>query len=125
MRTILALATAVLLFAPGCGDTTTAADMPVSVMDLSVPIDMAAGTCATIFNCAKGCVTNPNLQTCVAGCVAKGSATAQTTFGALEQCLFTHCQVDAGPVAFGGCVQMAVGTAGAAGCMSQYTACTM
>lgn len=123
MRTVLALATAVLLFAPGCGDTTTTPDMPVStVMDMATPAvgpDMTA-SCKSILTCAQGCLAQANVQTCVAACNAKGGAVAMQQFGALEQCLFMYCAVDAG-TGIVGCITKAIQDPNM--CMTQYGAC--
>jgi hypothetical protein len=122
MRTILALATAVLLFAPGCGDTTTNPDMPISVVDMaaSTGSDMTQ-TCQTILNCAKNCLSKPDIQGCATTCAANAPATAKQQFGALEQCLFQFCVLDATAQQIGVCVGAAL--TDSAKCMSQAAAC--
>jgi hypothetical protein len=121
MRTILALATAVLLFAPGCGDTTTTPDMPITLMDMAAGGGDMTQTCQTILNCAKTCLSKPDIQGCATMCAANAPATAKQQFGALEQCLFQYCVLDATAQQIGVCVGAALTDANK--CMSQAGMC--
>jgi hypothetical protein len=107
-----------LLFAPGCGDTTTTPDMPVSVMDMTVPL-----TCQGIFNCAKNCLVQTDIVGCANKCAAGVPTTspAATQFGKLEQCLFMFCVLDASTNQIAGCVNTALQDS--TKCMSQLAAC--
>jgi hypothetical protein len=99
MRTLLAFATAVLLFAPGCGDDTTSSpDMAMSIKDMTMtaPGDMSPLSCAGILACATGCLQNTNPVTCTAACNAAGSTSGKQYFGQLEACILGVCAPDGG-----------------------------
>jgi hypothetical protein len=122
MRAILALATVGLLFAPGCGDSSTPADMNMPVIDMAAGGgDMGMETCAGILACATGCLQKMDIQGCVTTCVSKAPMAAQATFLPLEQCIFTYCGLDASA----GEIQTCVGTAIADStkCKSKYAMC--
>ncbi len=138
MRTLLAVASVALLVGAGfgCGDdtTTTPVSDMTAVADMSaMPHDMQTLGCAQILMCQAACTT----LACTAGCIQEGSTTAQTTFGALVNCLVNACNPDAGNPA-GSCngisdimsasCQMCLKAAGAAAaqggtCTTQYQAC--
>ena len=122
MRTILALATVGLLFAPGCGDSSTTADMTMSV-DMSMASatgDMSMETCQGIASCALGCLSKMDIQGCVSACAAKAPMAAQAQFVPLETCLFTYCGLDAG-AGIQGCVTKAIMDPNQ--CQAKYAAC--
>jgi hypothetical protein len=120
MRTILALATAVLLFAPGCGDSTTTTDMPVAVIDMTMttPADMTK-SCKSVLSCAQKCLGMTDVVGCATACAGTASPAVQQTFGALSQCIFMHCVLDASATQLGVCVGAVVQGA----CATQYAAC--
>lgn len=128
MRTILALATAVLLFAPGCGDSSTTTDMqvtPTQDMSMMAVADMTA-SCQSILACAETCLAKADIVGCANTCMGKAAtgSDAQKQFGALEQCLFSNCVLDASAQEIGGCVSTAIGTADSAGgCKDEAAAC--
>lgn len=130
MRTLLAVVALGLVAAPGCGDDTskTQTDMAMTVIDMTVPADMAKLTCAQILGCAFQCAGD---ITCAGNCVAKGSPTAQMKFGAFGGCILGVCQMDAGACTSPQCRQC-LGQAGQAAatnpnapCRTQYLDCSM
>jgi hypothetical protein len=91
MRALLVLASISMLAGAGCGDTTTATGVDMSMSaDMSVVVvhDMATLTCAQILTCAQACGAN---VTCKLTCAGGGSTAAQGKFGALAGCVVGAC----------------------------------
>ncbi len=65
-----------------CDDSDCSSDPACAAADL---------TCSDVLTCALGCGTDP---TCVGDCRASGCASAQTSFDAVQTCMFSNC---AGP----------------------------
>jgi hypothetical protein len=120
MRTLLVLATLLLLVAPGCGDdTTTTPDMVVS-MDMAAGGggDMAAKVCSSTITCATGCFANSNPMQCANACAVGLDTTSATKFGALLLCIVGACTAD------GGTLSLQCGQGAVAGpCHDLFVAC--
>jgi hypothetical protein len=124
MRTILALATAVLLFAPGCGsNSTTPPDMQITPVDMAVATgaDMTMADCKAGLMCAQGCLQKADILGCANTCAAALPATAQQQFGAVVACLKQFCVLDASRLMIGQCFSGAL--ASTSMCASQYSMC--
>ncbi len=103
MRNVLfAFATVLALGAGaiGCGDDTvsTVQDMgkdgPVT-LDLTM-VTSNTDTCGDLIDCGNACTT----QACITACIKKGTSSAQSTYGALGDCIDKTCP--SGTVADGG-----------------------
>src|SRR5579863_10245804 len=130
MKTILALATTVLLFAPGCGDTSSTTDMTVTVQDMAmstVGMDMTAKTCSAIQTCAAGCFTQAgqtNPLGCALQCAQGVTGTAASNFQKLATCLETNCALDASVSDLKTCAETKLATPDAmGGCKDEATTC--
>src|SRR5207237_10558956 len=110
MRPILALATTGRLFAPGCGESSTAADMQMTVIDMTVTstADMTK-SCKAVLTCAQKCLGQADITGCAKACAMTASPAVQQTFGKLEGCLLMFCGLDASTTGIAACFQGALG----------------
>lgn len=136
MRFALAILTAALAAAGGCGDDTTmtaAGTDLAAVADLSVPVDLAQLSCDNILVCRRACGQN---HVCQQTCRQEGTTAARASYDALLGCLAEHCaDVDGGTKACSsatdasaGCLtclatsfDAAIGTGAA--CHTEYATC--
>ena len=129
MRTLLAVASLVMLVGAGfgCGDDTTSGGVDMTVgPDMHVATDMAKMNCKMLLACAGACTS----QTCVATCAAASSSTAVQKATVLAACINGKCgTVDGGT---GACTSPGDTSAGCQSCeqgavlgtcSSQYSAC--
>lgn len=100
MRNVLTVsALALCLGLIGCGDDTdTQIDMQGDIakvqLDLTVP--PKTDTCGDLIGCGNACTT----QACITACIKEGTASAQSTYNALGDCIDKACP--SGTVADGG-----------------------
>ncbi len=100
-NSLFALATVLALSVIGCGDDTTVTmtdmgkDGPAT-LDLTMTTT-ATDTCSDLITCGNACTT----QACLTACIKKGTASAQSAYKALGDCIDKACPpiqaADGGP----------------------------